>query len=186
MSGSNPTTADFLLNLRTPELPELGAGPRAGRQSARGLNTVLTAWFATHATPPDAALRLRALTLLYHDEHDAAHDIVQDLTDRDGALIHALLHRREPDYWNAKYWFRRTDEHPVYLALANRVKALSGSPEEAQWARQLTLPGAFDPFAFVDLCEQVARQPAHDPQVAWLRRVQQAEFEAVAEHLLSA
>jgi hypothetical protein len=53
-------------------------------------------------------------------------------------------------------------------------------------ARQLTLPGAFDPFAFVDLCEQVARRPVTDPQVTWLRRVQQAEFEAVAEHLLSA
>ncbi len=186
MSGSNPTTADFLRFLRTSELPELGAGPRAGVQSARGLNAVLDAWFAAHAVAPEIATRLRALTLLYHDEHDAAHDIVQDLTDRDGALIHALLHRREPDYWNAKYWFRRTDEHPVYLALANRVKALSGEPDEAKMARQLTLPGAFDPFAFVDLCEQVARQPATDPQVAWLRRVQQAEFEAVAEHLLSA
>lgn len=186
MTGSNPTTADFLRFLRTSEPPELDAGPRAGVLSARGLNSDLDAWFAAHAVSPEAALRLRALTLLYHDEHDAAHDLVQDLTDRDGALIHALLHRREPDYWNAKYWFRRTDEHPVYLALATRVKALCGSPDEVQLARQLTLPGAFDPHAFVDLCEQVARRPLPDPQVDWLQRVQQAEFEAVAEHLLSA
>jgi hypothetical protein len=70
--------------------------------------------------------------------------------------------------------------------LAARVKALPGGPDEITMARQLTLPGAFDPFAFVDLCEQVARRPVTDPQVTWLRRVQQAEFEAVAEHLLSA
>ncbi len=186
MTGSNPTTADFLRFLRTSEPPELGAGPRAGVLSARGLNSDLDAWFAAHAVSPEAALRLRALSLLYHDEHDAAHDIVQDLTDRDGALLHAMCHRREPDYWNAKYWLRRTDQHPVYLTLAERVKALAEGPDELRLARHLTLPGAFDPFAFVDLCEQFARHPATDPQVAWLRRVQQAKFEAVAEHLLSA
>lgn len=186
MSGSPSAAADFCRFLRTPELPELGAGPRAGVLPLRELERALAEWMGNHGIEAGAATRLRALALLYHDHHDPAHDIVQDLTDRDSALIHAMLHRREPDYWNAQYWFRRTNEHPVYLRLGDRLKFLPGRPEDAEVARKLTLPGTFDPFAFVDLCEQVARQPANDPAVTWLRRVQQAEFEAVAEHLLSA
>lgn len=186
MSGSPSAAADFCRFLRTPELPELGAGPRDRVTAARELDRQLAEWFARNGTEAGTALRLRALALLYHDHHDPAHDIVQDLTDRDSALIHAMLHRREPDYWNAQYWFRRTSEHPVYLRLGDRLKSLPARPEEAEAARKLTLPGAFDPFAFVELCEQVARQPATDPTVTWLRQVQQAEFEAVAEHLLTA
>lgn len=186
MSGPSPVAADFCRFLRTPELPELGAGPRPGVRPVRDLERELAEWMRGHGIEPGTAARLRALALLYHDHHDLAHDIVQDITDRDSALIHAILHRREPDYWNAKYWFRQTSEHPVYLQLGDRLKSLPGRPEDAAVARNLTLPGAFDPFAFVDLCEQVARQPATDPAVSWLRRVQQAEFEAVAEQFLSA
>lgn len=186
MSGSPSAAADFCRFLRTPELPELGAGPRDRVTAARELDRQLAEWFAGNGTEAGTALRLRALALLYHDHHDPAHDIVQDLTDRDSALIHAMLHRREPDYWNAQYWFRRTSEHPVYFRLADRLKGLAVRPEEAAALRQLMLPGSFDPFAFVDLCEQVAREPAGDPKVTWLRQIQQAEFEAVAEHLLTA
>ncbi len=186
MSGLPPVAALFCRRLSTPESPELGAGPRAGVLPRLELEAWLDSFFTEHRVKPESALRLRALALLYHDHHDPAHDIVQDLTDAGAALIHAILHRREPDYWNAKYWFRRTDAHPVYLALGERVSGLACRPEEAELVRQLVRPGSFDPFAFVDLCEQVARRPATDPQVGWLRSVQQAEFEAVAVHLLTA
>lgn len=186
MSGLPPVAALFCRNLSTPEPPELGAGPRSGVLPRRNLEARVDAFFAEHQVRPEAALRLRSLGLLYHDHHDPAHDIVQDLTDSDGALIHGILHRREPDYWNAKYWFRRTDAHPVYLALGSRVSALPCRPEDADLLRQLVMPGSFDPFTFVDFCELVARRPDSDPQVAWLRSVQQAEFEAVAFHLLAA
>ncbi len=186
MIRSPSTAADFGRFLQTPEFPELEAGPRAGVMALRDLGTELDSWLRASSASPEAALRLRALAYLYHDHHDPAHDIVQDLTDVDGALIHAILHRREPDYWNAKYWFRRTHEHTVYLALGAQVPGMATRSEESDLARQLTLPGTFDPFAFVDLCEAVAGRGHDDEQVAWLRRVQQAEFVAVSKHLLAA
>lgn len=38
---------------------------------------------------------------------DRAHELIQDLTDSHSAWIHAYLHRKEGDSWNADYWYRR-------------------------------------------------------------------------------
>ena len=34
-----------------------------------------------------------------------AHNIAQEIKGRDGALVHAYLHRKEGDLWNARYWY---------------------------------------------------------------------------------
>ena len=36
-----------------------------------------------------------------------AHEIAQDVSDADGAWVHAYLHRKEGDLGNAAYWYRR-------------------------------------------------------------------------------
>ncbi|SFS10208.1 hypothetical protein SAMN05421771_1760 [Granulicella pectinivorans] len=36
-----------------------------------------------------------------------AHEIAQDVEGADGAWVHAYLHRKEGDTWNAGYWYRR-------------------------------------------------------------------------------
>jgi hypothetical protein len=36
-----------------------------------------------------------------------AHEIVQELENKEAAWIHAYLHRKEGDDWNAGYWYRR-------------------------------------------------------------------------------
>lgn len=180
-------TTAFWKIVATPEPPELGQGPRSGIRELRLLNEQLGLFFAQFglAEADGSGIRLRAAALLYHDHHDAAHDLVQDMADHDGALIHGILHRREPDYWNAKYWFRRFVAHPAHVALGKRIPALVGDPEQAALAKEITRPGAFDPFTFVDLVEAAARRPAIDPEVRWLRRVQQAEFEEIVTHLLA-
>lgn len=50
------------------------------------------------------------LQALWHDAHgnwEKAHDITQDIETPDGAWVHAYLHRKEGDQWNADYWYRR-------------------------------------------------------------------------------
>ena len=179
------TAADFWKWASTPEPPYLGPGSRPGVMDRRELVTRVDRFAAEKGLSSDGALRLRAATLLYHDHHDPAHDIVQDLSDADGALIHAILHRREPDYWNAKYWFRRVDMHPVYLSLGRRLRDRPVAEGQEALARRLTLPGAFDPFAFVDACEQEERSVDSAPVVLWLRSIQHSEFEELVAHLLA-
>ena len=50
---------------------------------------------------------------LYVDELDKAHEACQDLNSPTGAYWHAIMHRREGDFSNAKYWFRRAVNHPA-------------------------------------------------------------------------
>ena len=170
--------------IRTEESPELGSGPRAGILSFPTLAGRFDAWAANTNLKPYQAVRLRAIAYLHHDHTDAAHDLVQDLADADGALIHGILHRREPDFWNAKYWFRQTENHPMYQKLAARIQGLSVDPKFQDLVRRLTLPGTLDPHALVDEVESVARKPADDPAVCFLRQVQLAETECLVEHLL--
>jgi hypothetical protein len=56
---------------------------------------------------PDVAPLLRAL---WHDargDWQTAHAIAQDIDDENGAWVHAYLHRKEGDFSNARYWYRR-------------------------------------------------------------------------------
>src|SRR5262249_54897157 len=101
--------------LATPEPPELGPGPRDVAQSVPQLNAALEGLFV-HATLSQRSRELvRAAVLLWHDHLDAAHLIAQAIDDRDGSFVHAIMHRREPDYSNAKYWLRHTGAHPCFL-----------------------------------------------------------------------
>ena len=58
--------------------------------------------------PPEALGE--ALLALWHDgrgDWDAAHGAAQEDTGRDGAWVHAYLHRKEGDLGNAGYWYAR-------------------------------------------------------------------------------
>lgn len=59
-----------------------------------------------------------ALLWLYVDDLERSHVICQDYPSGLGAYIHGVVHRREGDFWNSKYWFRRTSVridgvHPI-------------------------------------------------------------------------
>jgi len=50
------------------------------------------------------------LQVLWHDaqgDWKAAHDIAQEINNDIGSWLHAYLHRKEGDNWNANYWYQR-------------------------------------------------------------------------------
>jgi hypothetical protein len=77
---------------------------------------------------------------LYVDELDRSHAISQNLHSSLGAAWHGVMHRREGDFANAKYWFRRAGDlglpfDPV--TLVDQVSRAEGdSPELVQRQRQ--------------------------------------------------
>ena len=104
-------------------------------------------------TPRQTTL-LRAGLYLLHDFLDESHSQSQSLEgDRDADLWHAIMHRREPDYGNAKYWCRRVASLPLFGELAARAvpilnRAGIGGFSQTTW----------DSARFVDLCERVERE----------------------------
>jgi hypothetical protein len=61
------------------------------------------------ASAPPAGITA-PLVALWHDRRgdwETAHQVAQEIDDRNGAWIHAYLHRKEGDAGNAAYWYRR-------------------------------------------------------------------------------
>lgn len=124
------------------------------------------------------AVAVRAGLLLWHDFLDESHELSQSIegqgTHRTGDYWHAIMHRREPDYGNAKYWFRRVGTHPVFESLAARGERLAGRADHPLLER-LTPGGKWDPHAFIDAC--AAAETSHDAeQTLLLRRFQADEM----------
>ncbi len=61
---------------------------------------------------PPIGLSVHLESLWYDAKGDwhTAHGLIDELTDRTSARVHAYLHRKEGDLWNAKYWYNRAKE----------------------------------------------------------------------------
>lgn len=182
---SEQTTTHIQQLLATPDLPSLGPAVRAGVLSETELNAKLTPLLRATKLSAVRQELVSSLLLLWHDHLDASHTISQAIENSDGSFVHAIMHRREPDYWNAKYWWRRVGAHPAFPEIARRVNeliALSRRREEADLAKQLLPGGMWDACAFVDACEAAVVVAERG---ALLREVQRIETEVLLESFLS-
>ena len=170
--------------LVTAEPPGLGPDSRPGTMGLQTLNRRLDDALRDAPLPHANAELVRALVLLWHDKLDASHSISQSVDTEDGAYLHGMMHRREPDYWNAKYWFRHAGRHRISPSIAKRAADLLDAANEPRLRDKLVPGGEWDPFAFVDACEQAEKlaYPASVRQT--LRAVQAAEFALLRDHLV--
>ncbi|HXG47639.1 MAG TPA: hypothetical protein VNO52_08445 [Methylomirabilota bacterium] len=167
--------------LATPEPPQLGPGPRPGVRSIEDLRATLQRSLTNRVSRAHEGRLIEAVVLLWHDHHEPAHSIVQDIENADGSFVHGILHRREPDYGNAGYWFRRVGRHPSFAILAERVARLPVDGADHELKQRLLAGGRWDPFAFIDACAEVSRGDESGSRGRFLREVQRQEFEILLE-----
>jgi hypothetical protein len=159
--------------LREDRLPALGPGePAQGFRAALQALTIENAFAPAEVVHREFAQACLAGLWLYFDYLDESHRISQDLDTVEGSYWHGLMHRREPDFWNSKYWFRRVGRHPVFEGLAKEAAELAA---EAKAAGAGVLSAAWDPFAFVDLCEKA--EQGESPLALLCRKIQQREWQ---------
>jgi hypothetical protein len=99
---------------------------------------------------------------LLHDFLDESHTISQHIDTAEGSLWHAIMHRREGDFANSKYWYRHVGNHPVFNMLAGIC--------EREW----------DAYAFVDQCQSAVHGKSNARELCL--DIQQAEWELLFDY----
>lgn len=67
--------------------------------------------------PAGISILLQSLWYDANGNWNKAHDLINDLTDKDSAHVHAYLHRKEGDAGNARYWYSRAGKMPCNSSL---------------------------------------------------------------------
>lgn len=170
--GMAPQLLEAILAAPIPDLNDL---PRC-RQTHESLEQLI-ARFSGLDPHLEAGLWLLAGDL------DRSHSISQALGSPEGSIWHAIMHRREGDFWNSKYWYRKAGTHSVKKRLADQIlQATSPSAENPirislseRWTNPATVCEAL-----VDQVEQSVGD--QDDWQSTLQRVCWWEWQLLFEH----
>jgi hypothetical protein len=127
----------------------------------------------------DAAAALSGIWLL-HDALHESHEISQSLLGSTGSFWHAIMHRREGDFSNAKYWFDRCDGHPVMRQIGSEAAQAVGNLADDRRVSHVLREG-WDARAFVDLVQSVHNKP-NDSAYAAAVSLQRLEWAMLFNH----
>ena len=153
-------------------LPQLTAGRAADGKTVSAIRA--------DSLPPAAAAGL----LLIAGADDASHSVSQSYEgEPDCDYWHGIMHRREPDYGNAGYWFRRIGRHPAMDQLPAAAKEAAAAFDVRNEASTI-LTDDWDPFAMIELCRLAEESPDSDLHT-FCRAVQWLEMRALLRHCLA-
>ncbi len=131
------------------EAPELDPGQERSDMQDKLKALTVEDLFAEPITDKELAKCCLSGLWLAFNYLDTSHDISQSLPSSSGSYWHGIMHRREPDYSNSGYWFRKVGDHPIFKQLPEAVAdTVASASSDAQ-----ALAGNWDPYAFNDLCQ---------------------------------
>jgi hypothetical protein len=185
MSAFNPQIYGPLVAelLAMAPLNELGrGGPNIDARAALESLTDEGLFPASACLDRDLVAACRSALWLRHDFLHESHAISQDIRSREGSFWHGIMHRREPDPDNSKYWFRRVGEHPVFEPLRQAAAELATQSRRGRAAEFLATQPMWDPYRWIDLCESARKGQAGEDAEILCRRIQLCEWELLFDY----
>ncbi|HEV7298996.1 MAG TPA: hypothetical protein VGN72_06480 [Tepidisphaeraceae bacterium] len=186
-NGILTASAQQALALRTDStyrrLVVSGDGDPAAKALLDGV-TPATVLVAPARDEGEAALVLAGLWLL-HDWLEPSHTLSQGVETANGSFWHAVLHRREGDFNNARYWYGKCRNHPVMATLATEGQAIVKASNASDDARTITRNG-WDTYAMVDFVESVYDAADDHPPVQLARDLQNLEWRILFDYTVRA
>ena len=173
----SPVVADLLaMEIPNPLVPS--GGVSEARPTLTGLSPA-ELFDGRQVTDRDMADGCLSGLWLRFDYLDRSHTISQEIHSSTGSFWHGIMHRREPDWSNSKYWFRQTGDHDIFPVLLQAANSAVAGPVPPP-AQALLDSSMWDPFAFVDLCEAAHHQGG--PLEDFCQRVQLAEWQLLFDY----
>jgi len=131
--------------------------------------------------PDDAAAALAGMWL-WIDDLDACHKIAQDLVTSTGSFWHAIMHRREGDFSNAKYWYHRCSTHHV-MKMLGAVASSIVEPIKSDRLATKGISGGWNADGLVDFVEALHDKPS-DPRYEVAVKLQQLEWAGLFDYCI--
>ena len=157
-------------------VPTAGRGNPAARDVLENTQPADLVVAGKVARMDDAKAMLSGLWL-YFDFLDESHTISQSLPNETGSFWHAIMHRREGDFSNSKYWYARCADHPALPAMAAAAgKIVNQMPADKSLLRLVAT--GWNPNGFVDLVHTVHGTPS-DPRHALAVSLQRMEWQVL-------
>ena len=119
--------------------------------------------------------------LLWNDALDESHTISQQLNSKTGSYWHGIMHRREPDYSNSKYWFGRVGNHSVFPALRKRALDILADSNLPDYLEAIQEKENWDAYQFVDWCQAEAEN-GREQAIGFLQKVQIEEIKLLLDY----
>lgn len=171
--------AEIAAILAAPRLMPLGPG--TPEEAVRNVGSLDVDRLFAHAELRDRSMAAACVAGLWLHQGflDRSHKVSQRLSSAEGNYWHGIMHRRDGDYTNAKYWFRRVGAHRIHPALAEAGRELARGARASE-AAFLVDQTSWDAAAFTDLCQGAVSRGNRCERLC--REVQQREWELLFDH----
>ncbi len=167
--------------LEVSELPPLGGGESLGVSKAE-LSELEEGGIFEGIAVKDVEMARCCLSgiQLLHGELDVSHRISQSVETTTGSYWHGIMHRREGDFGNSKYWFRKVGRHSIHPDLTEAARGLAEQEQSDSRLSFLCRQKQWDAAGFVDLCEDVVVNDGGGDGLC--RAIQMIEWELLFEY----
>jgi len=158
-------------------VPSLDSKPRDDRLDVKVIDDELQRLWKTGKLPLWSEKQVKCFFLLWYDYLEPAHQLAQDERTPEFNYFHAIVHRREGDFFNSRFWLRQIDNrHIAMIDIAKEVRTFLNEKGELQLLDEIVKDDGWLSLEFLEEVMKASKLERTSPQVKLLTQIQTIEF----------